>query len=41
MRKKRINLTRFKRPKEFVKAHHTIKKWKSILRKKNINNEFD
>ena len=35
------NLTRFKRPKEFVKAHHTIKKWKSILRKKNINMEFD
>ena len=39
--KAKRNLTRFKRPKEFVKAHHTIKKWKSILRKKTINLEND
>lgn len=39
--KAKRNLTRFKRPKESVKAHYTIKKWKGILRKKNINMEFD
>ena len=39
--KKRRNLTRFKRPMEYVLAKHVFKYWKRRLRKKSLNNEFD
>lgn len=35
------NLTRFKRPSEYVLAKHVFKYWKNRLRKQTINEEND
>ena len=39
--KTRRNLTRFKRPMEYVLAKHVFKYWKRRLRKQTINPEND
>jgi hypothetical protein len=39
--KVRRNLTRFKRPMEYVLAKHVFQYWKNRLRKQTINNEND